>query len=123
MASSELPRGKDSAIYSQGAIWSRLIDRVRTDESSGGGAARPEQAGTPRGEAALGMALMGQVVAFLNAHGGRAPSSVLVGHFREKVDEAELVAFKAVLKEVAQLKRRGDVQQWELKPSFSASSP
>ena len=42
MASTELPRGKDSAIYSQGAIWSRLIDRVRTDESSGGGAARPD---------------------------------------------------------------------------------
>ena len=112
--------GGGAALSSKDLI-SQIARRHRAQQQ--GGAARPEQAGTPSGEAARGMALMGQVVAFLNAHGGRAPSSVLVGHFREKVDEAELVAFKAVLKEVAQLKRRGDLQQWELKPSFSASSP
>lgn len=64
-----------------------------------------------------------QIVSFLESRGGAAPSGDLVQQFQGEVQgEAAAALFRGVLKQVAQLQRRGALKVWALRGEFGAGA-
>jgi DNA excision repair protein ERCC-6 len=67
--------------------------------------------------------LTSQVVAFLEAHDGAAPTAELVDHFQSRVPAARMPLFRQLLKQVAALRRHPDGRKlWTLKPEYVADA-
>jgi DNA excision repair protein ERCC-6 len=64
--------------------------------------------------------LLAQLVSFLSAQGGTAPSAVLVDHFQPLVGAGQMPLFKQLLRQVAALQRgRQGAKQWVLKEEYA----
>ncbi len=64
--------------------------------------------------------LADRVASFLEARGGSAASDELVQHFQGSVGPAQMPLFRGVLKQVAQLQRRGAGKAWVLRPEYAS---
>ncbi|XP_047315447.1 protein CHROMATIN REMODELING 8 isoform X2 [Impatiens glandulifera] len=62
--------------------------------------------------------LIRQICTFLQRSGGRAKSSVIVEHFKDRVPPADLTLFKNLLKEIAILEKEPGGSSWVLKPDY-----
>ncbi|EFJ53228.1 hypothetical protein VOLCADRAFT_120230 [Volvox carteri f. nagariensis] len=65
--------------------------------------------------------LAGELVSFLEEHGGLVGSEELVEAFRSRVVSEQMPLFKQVLRQVAGLRRRAGGGEWVLKPAFATA--
>ena len=111
-------------VLSSKALISQIAQRHKAAaHSSDGGAGGEEPALDPAApEAQRGLALMGQIVSFLNQAGTGVKSDILVQHFHGKIAPQDATLFRGLLKEVANLKRQGTRSRWVLKPDFRVAA-
>ncbi|KAL4452053.1 hypothetical protein ABPG75_007715 [Micractinium tetrahymenae] len=97
---------------------SEILARLRERQAAVASAAAAAAAADPALDQAQQLAA--QVASFLEARGGSAGSDELVQHFQASVGAAQLAVFRGVLKQVAQLQRRGAGKSWVLRPEYAS---
>lgn len=98
---------------------SEILARLRERQAAVASAAAAAAAADPALDQAQQLAA--QVASFLENRGGSAASDELVQHFQASVGPAHLALFRGVLKQVAQLQRRGAGKVWVLRPEYASA--